>query len=229
MAEVLMKTARHCYDFNHMPSSFTQIHQELADLLPADLRAVCITARYTKGERLFGVGEKPQHMYFISSGEVLLERIGMRGESIVLQRTRYGIVSEASLESSRYHCDAKVIATSQITGVPIQEIKAALANDPAFSGRWIGMLNREVKRLRMQCERLSLHKVQDRLLHFLETEGQKGSYPLNSGLKSLAGELGVSHEALYRCVTDLEKKQLLRREGGYLKALPCAGTHRATP
>ena len=81
----------------------------------------------------------------------------------------------------------------------------------------------------MQCERLSLHKVQDRLLHFLETEGQTGSYPLKSGLKSLAGELSVSHEALYRCVTDLAKKQLLRRESGYLKALPCAGAHRATP
>jgi CRP/FNR family transcriptional regulator, dissimilatory nitrate respiration regulator len=81
----------------------------------------------------------------------------------------------------------------------------------------------------MPCERLSLHKVQDRLLHVLETQGQKGSHPLSPGLKSLAGELGVSHEALYRCVTELEKKELLRREGGYLKALPCAGAHRATP
>jgi DNA-binding MarR family transcriptional regulator len=79
------------------------------------------------------------------------------------------------------------------------------------------MLNREVKRLRLQCERLSLHKVQDRLLHFLETEGQQGKYPLDSGLKSLAGELGVTHEALYRCVSDLEKKELLRREGGYMQ------------
>lgn len=80
----------------------------------------------------------------------------------------------------------------------------------------VAMPNREVKRLRLQCERLSLHRVQDRLLHLLETEGQQGKYPLRSGLKSLARELGVTHEALYRCVSDMEKKELLRRDSGYL-------------
>lgn len=214
-----MKTVRDRYDHNHMDPSFTQIHQELAELLPADLLAACVTSSYVKGERLFSAGEKPHYMFFISSGEVLLERMGMHGESIVLQRTRYGIVSEASLQSARYHCDAKVMAPSEITGVPIREIEAALKCDSAFSSRWIGMLNREVKRLRLQCERLSLHKVQDRLLHFFETEGQQGQYSLGSGLKSLAAELGVTHEALYRCVSDMEKKELLKREDGYLKTL----------
>ncbi|MDD5334275.1 MAG: Crp/Fnr family transcriptional regulator [Rhodoferax sp.] len=219
MAQVLMHTVRHRYDRNHMAASFTQLHQELAELLPADLRAACVTSRYAKGEQLFSAGQKPTYMFFISSGEVLLERLSRQGEAIVLQRTRHGIVSEASLQSARYHCDAKVIASSEITGVPIHRIAAALASDPAFSSRWIGMLNREVKRLRLQCERLSLHKVQDRLLHFLETEGQQGKYPLSSGLKSLAGELGVTHEALYRCVSDLEKKGILRRGDGYLITL----------
>lgn len=222
MAQVLMHTVWYRYDRNHMAASFTQLHQELAELLPADLRAACVTSSYAKGEHLFSAGQKPYYMFFISSGEVLLERLGRQGESVVLQRTRYGIVSEASLQSARYHCHAKVMAPSQITGVPIHRITAALASDPAFSSRWIGMLNREVRRLRLQCERLSLHKVQDRLLHFLETEGQQGKYPLNSGLKTLAGELGVTHEALYRCVADLEKKGLLQRRGGYLTAGPVA-------
>jgi DNA-binding IclR family transcriptional regulator len=84
------------------------------------------------------------------------------------------------------------------------------------------MLSREVRRLRMQCERLSLHKVQDRRLHLLETEGKDGQYPLGSGLKSLAGELGVTHEALYRCVASMEKQGILRREDGRL-SLPLEG------
>jgi DNA-binding MarR family transcriptional regulator len=85
--------------------------------------------------------------------------------------------------------------------------------DPAFASRWVGMLNREVKRLRLQCERLSLNRVQDRLQHLLETEGQNGRYHLGSGLKSLADELGVTHGALYRCVADMEKKQLIKARG----------------
>lgn len=213
----MVESALRRYDPNHMSTAFTQIHQDLAELLPQSLRTVCVTSSYAKGACLFAAGQKPRYMFFISSGEVLLERIGIQGESIVLQRTRYGIVSEASLQSSRYHCNAKVVVRSEITGIPIQAIATALTSDHAFSNRWIGMLNREVKRLRLQCERLSLHRVQDRLLHFLETDGSQGKYPLSSGLKSLAAELGVTHEALYRCVADMESRKVLQRQEGFLK------------
>jgi CRP-like cAMP-binding protein len=199
-----------------MSQTLPSIHKELGQLLPASLHAFCLTAEQAKGFRLFATGEKPVHMFFVASGEVVLERLGLHGESVILQRTRYGFVGEASLQSARYHCDGKVTAASEIVQVPIREIRAALESEPAFATRWIGMLNQEVKRLRMQCERLSLHKVQDRLLHLLETEGKNGTYPLGAGLKSLAGELGVTHEALYRCVSDMEKKKLLRRDSGQL-------------
>ena len=216
MTIVLMKALRHRYDQDHMTLPFTQIHQELAALLPTALHASCVSASYARGDRLFSAGEKPKYMFFIGSGEVLLERMGMQGAPIVLQRTRSGIISEASLRSERYHCDANVVVPSEITGVPIVQVNSALNSDPAFSNRWIAMLNREVKRLRLQCERLSLHRVADRLMHFLETEGQQGRYALGSGLKSLAGELGVTHEALYRCVSDLVRKGLLTKTGNVL-------------
>ena len=201
------------YDQSHMKQEFTQIHKELTELLPAGLLSFCTTSVHAKGERLFATGAKPTNMYFIGSGEVVLERAGAQGGLVVLQRTRHGFIGEASLQSARYHCDAKVIVRSDITQVPIREVRAAINSDPAFASRWISMLNNEVKRLRLQCERLSLNKVQDRLMHLLETEGQQGRFPIGAGLKSLAGELGVTHEALYRCVSDLEKMGILRRDG----------------
>jgi CRP-like cAMP-binding protein len=214
-----MKSTMEGYDQNHMTSSVSPIQPELRELLPPRLHDLCVTSAYAKGDRLFETGKKPAHMFFIASGEVILERLGVHGESVILQRTRHGFVGEASLQSARYHCDGKVVANSDITRVPIQDIRSAMESDPAFATRWIGMLNREVKRLRLQCERLSIHKVQDRLIHLLETEGQQGKYPLGSGLKSLARELGVTHEALYRCVSDMEKRNLLRRNMGYLSLL----------
>lgn len=195
-----------------MNQEFTQIHKELTELLPAGLLSFCATSVHEKGERLFATGAKPANMYFIGSGEVVLERACAQGGLVVLQRTRHGFIGEASLQSARYHCDAKVIVRSDITQVPIREVRAAINSDPAFASRWIGMLNNEVKRLRLQCERLSLNKVQDRLMHLLETEGQQGRFPIGAGLKSLAGELGVTHEALYRTVSGLEKKGALKRD-----------------
>src|SRR5450830_1818595 len=104
-----------------MKPAFTQIPQELADLLPAGLHAFCMTSTHGKDERLFVTGEKPVYMFFIASGEAVLERLGIQGESVILQRTRHGFMGEASLQSARYHCDGKVIAPAEITQVPIRE------------------------------------------------------------------------------------------------------------
>jgi DNA-binding MarR family transcriptional regulator len=73
------------------------------------------------------------------------------------------------------------------------------------------MLNQEVRRLRLQCERLSLKGVQARVLHWLETEGTDGCCAVTAGYKSLAAELGVSHEALYRALADMSEAGLVIR------------------
>jgi CRP-like cAMP-binding protein len=120
-------------------------------------------------------------------------------------------VSEASLKSTKYHCHGQVVTNAKIVQIPIRPVRDAMDSDPAFAGRWIGMLNQEVKRLRLQCERLSLNKVQDRFVHLLETEGNEGCFPIGAGIKSLAAELGVTHEALYRCIYAMEKQGRLKR------------------
>jgi CRP/FNR family transcriptional regulator, dissimilatory nitrate respiration regulator len=62
--------------------------------------------------------------------------------------------------------------------------------------------------------------VKDRVLHLIHTEGKNGSYPVNAGLKSLASELGVTHEALYRTLAALEKSKDIKREEGFLSVHP---------
>jgi CRP/FNR family transcriptional regulator, dissimilatory nitrate respiration regulator len=190
---------------------------ELDDLLPPRLHAKCAIVGCAKGTRLFEAGRRPVSMFYVGRGEVTLERPGIDGNPIILQRTRHGFVGEASLQSARYHCDAIAVADSEVTKIPVRELRDAMEADPAFSIRWIAMLNREVKRLRLQCERLTLKTVEARLLHLLETEGDAAGYPLGAGLKSIAREIGVTHEALYRCVADLERRRVLHRTGERLR------------
>jgi len=158
-------------------------------------------------------------MFFVLHGEVTLERLSQQGDPVVLQRTRHGFVSEASLQSPKYHCDARVVAHSEIIRIPLSVLADSLDMDPAFAGRWISMLNQEVKRLRLQCERLSMKSVKDRILHLIYTEGKNGKYQVNTGLKSLAGELGVTHEALYRTLATLEKSRKIMRKDGFIELL----------
>ena len=148
-----------------------------------------------------------------------MQRPGVQGANLVLQRVRQGFVAEASLQSPSYHCDAVVTSSGDLFAMPIATLRQAVLADPAFAMRWIAMLNQELKRLRSQCERLSLRGVADRLLHLIGSEGKRGSLPLNAGLKSVAAELGVSHEALYRTVSELERQGVLRRAGGQLQVM----------
>ena len=94
-----MSPAQPCqaYDFNHMVPRHQPLPVELQSLLPATLHGLCEQRRYERGALLFETGRRPGSMFFISDGEVTLQRIGEDGEIVVLQRTRHGLVGEASL------------------------------------------------------------------------------------------------------------------------------------
>lgn len=193
---------------------------ELRSLLPDVLHRQCEVRLFERDQRLFETGRRPVWMHFVSTGEVVLQRIGEDGELAVLQRTRHGFVGEASLHAERYHCDAVVVADAQVTRVPRPALQEALRTDAGFGLRWIGMLNQEVRRLRQQCERLSLKTVEARLLHLLRSEGAAAAPAPIGGLKALARELGVTHEALYRCVALLEQRGIVTRHQGRLHIHP---------
>jgi CRP-like cAMP-binding protein len=203
-------------------AAIDELPGELRALLPAALQERCQLLVFERGSRLFEAGRRPSFMHYADDGEVALHRLGEDGEVVVLQRVQRGFVGEASLEAERYHCDAVVLATARVARMPLQALQQALKSDTAFAMRWIAMLNREMRRLRQQCERLSLNTVQARLLHLVRTEGGAAGLPLGAGLKSLAREIGVSHEALYRCVAALERRGIVTRTGSpaHLQLVP---------
>jgi CRP-like cAMP-binding protein len=189
----------------------TILPKALQELLPLELQEVAGGALLRKGEHLFSLGAAPQWMFYVLAGEVSLERTGAHGEHVIVQRCRQGFVSEASLMVEAYHCDAIALEETHVIRLPVQAMRSALLQDPSFSRRWMLTLNSEIMRLRTQCERLSLHSVEERLVHLIQTEGHEGRYSIHTGVKTLAAQLGVSHEALYRTVTDMKKQGKLDR------------------
>jgi len=183
----------------------------LTQLLPTSLHGLCEAEDIPIGTALFLTSDQPHWMFFVSAGEVVLERHGVDGQHACLQRCQSGFVGEASLTSSRYHCDGRTTLDTQVTKVPIKALRQALKTDAAFAERWIAMLSREVRQLRLQNERLSLPKVQDRLLHLIETEGTDGSYTLTCSVKLLAKQLAVTHESLYRSLNQLAHAKKITR------------------
>ena len=186
------------------------------DLLPKELLEQCHTHHFEKGDYLFHHGKKPEYMFFIVSGEAVLTRISNHGEPTILQRCKGGFISEASLLVDAYHCDAIATHNGQAITLPIKSLRDSLA-DGNFSIKWVRLLSKEIMRLRTQSERLGLKDIRSKLIHLIEDEGKNGVLTLQSDLKSMASEIGVTHEALYRAIATLEKEGLLEKHSDSLE------------
>ncbi len=178
--------------------------------LPAVLRKAATRSVMTRGECIFRTGAEVNEMHYVLSGEVRMLRRGRSGTEIILQRTRRGFVAEASLDSGHYHCDAMVAESGDLLRFPVRAFRKALARDAAFRTAWIAHLAQEVRRLRVQCERLNLRSARERIIHYIESEGAGGAVVLTQTKKAWATEIGMSHESLYRTLRRLREQGVLR-------------------
>jgi CRP-like cAMP-binding protein len=184
--------------------------------LPPQLRVKGRLMRMAEGERLFDIGSRPRAMYLVLAGEVHLLRHTRAGGRVVLQRSRAGFVAEASLDQAAYHCDAVAMAPSDVFAIPLGAFRSALDN-AAFRQLWIALLARELRRLRAQNERSNLRSAEERIVHYVECEGESGGISLSGTRKEWAAELGLSHEALYRALARMTAKGLITADGARIQ------------
>lgn len=187
-------------------------HPALAHM-PGALRQAAKRTELKQGEPVFRAGESASTVLYLLSGELRLVRRSREGTEIVLQRTRGGFFAEASMEAGRYHCDAVAGEAGELLRFPTRAFRDALAHDATFRNAWVAHLAREVRRLRTQCERLSLNGAAERILHYIESEGTDGTVVLTQTKKTWAAELGLTHEALYRALRRMQEQGAIRVDG----------------
>jgi CRP-like cAMP-binding protein len=174
------------------------------EVIPPGLRAVADHVEFEVGQMLFRAGDRLKGVYCIIRGEVRLIRRARNGAEIVLQRSRGGFFAEASIGTGSYHCDAIAAETSTVLRFPATAFRAALVTNVKFRDAWIDHLAHEVLKLRAQCERLALKSAAQRIVHYIESEGTDGTVTLTESRKAWAAELGLTHEALYRMLRQLQ-------------------------
>ena len=177
--------------------------------MPERVRRSTYTLTVPKSAQLFARGDRPSAMYFVVSGEVHLVRSSLTGAEVVLQRAQAGFLAEASLDQTRYHCDAVAVRASKLLTTPRKAFRDALA-DAGFGKVWMAHLAGELRRVRAQTERMALKTAEARILHYVEAEGRDGTIILRRSKKEWANELGLTHEALYRALARMERSGLIR-------------------
>ena len=148
------------------------------------------------GQTLFRVGDRPKLLHFVVSGRVALARMLEDGTELTLHSATSGdVLAEASAYTQTYHCYARAIVASQTRAVDLTEFRAAVDRQPRIAAAWAADLARAVQQARFRIEVRSLRTVRARLDAWL-SEGH--AWPPSSPLQDIAGEIGVTREALYR-------------------------------
>ncbi len=153
--------------------------------------------RLHQGAYLFHQGAAVRAIFVIEEGLVELTRHHRDGASIVVQRaTSRTILAEASVYSATYHCDAVVESPSRVFALSKAAFLEHLRDDVAFANLWAAHLAREVQSARYRSEILTRKTVAERLDGWLAWRGNE--LPPKGRWKGIAGQIGVSPEALYR-------------------------------
>jgi CRP-like cAMP-binding protein len=186
---------------------------------PAALRQRATLVSYRPGETVFRAGSPSQSIFFVESGAVRLVRYGRAGEEVVLHDAWAGeFFAEASLDSTKYHCDAVASEPSELLQVPAAAIRELLDADKEFAREWIALLARQLRAVRTRVERLCLKGAAERVRHLLVSEGRgpRSEVVLRGTLKELARQLGLTHEVLYRTLAAMERDGVIQRKGSVL-------------
>ena len=169
-----------------------------------------------RNEVLFRQGDKVTAIYFVETGRLRLERRTFDGRVLILGTTPAGeFFVEAALFSDAYHCDAAATEPSEVRVYPKAAVLNALRADPASAMSFLALMARQVMGLRQRLELMKVRSAKERVLLYLEFHaGPDGrTVNLRSQLQDVAGELGLTREALYRTLASLERAKAIERAG----------------
>jgi len=151
---------------------------------------------FRAGAAVFRIGNLVRSVHIIRGGRIHLIRYQADGTSLILQRAEEGsVLAEASLYSSRYHCDGIAETDSVTWAMPRDELRKHLQDNPALTEAWLQHLAHEVQTARLHAEILSLKTVAARLDTWIAWHG---AFPEKGRWITIAQQIGVSPEALYR-------------------------------
>ncbi len=182
--------------------------------VPASVRDLAARRRVEAGGSIFRVGTPARHVYFLVSGRVALNRFGPSGEEVAIHVAGPGeFFAEASLHAERYHCTAVALDDSDVAAIASADLRARIQSDPQFAMVWLESVASQLRQVRARVERLSIKSAAERVRHLLLTEGRgkTPTYTLRGTARELAGQLGLTHEALYRVLAAMQKEGTIAR------------------
>lgn len=169
------------------------------------------------GETLFASGDESRGFFEVCTGRIRLARFSAGGRETVLFSAGPGDrFAEASLFADRYHCDAVALTDAVVACFPKAAVLAHLNADASAHLDLTADLARQVITLRARLTLRDIRSARERVLAFLSAEaGLDGrTVEIDASLKDVAASIGLSPEAFYRTLAQLDAQGSIQRAPG---------------
>lgn len=190
------------------------------DWLPASIQGSGIERTLAAGQMLYGQGDAAVGLYEVVSGKVRQMRIDPEGRDVVVGIACPGdVIAEGALFSSVHDCAATALTKAVVRLYRKAPLLLELERNPRTGLAFMAMLVGQILNLRIRLERRSIQSARDRVLHYLtaNAEGTERTVALPSTVKDLAAELGLTHEALYRTLSEMSASGEIARLSGKIR------------
>tara|TARA_B110000503_G_C6987374_1_gene345849 strand:- start:163 stop:744 length:582 start_codon:yes stop_codon:yes gene_type:complete len=179
-------------------------------LKPTSLR------KLSKGGTLFTVGGNVQSFFSLETGKIRMSRYLNDGNKITFYVVTSGqLFAEASLFSDAYHCEAVAEEASTVSVYSKSEFLEALRGSEAGTFKFMELLAKQIQKQRAHLELMHIKSATGRVLAYIHSKMNSTDTELNipSTWKTVAEEINLTHEAVYRALALLEHNGAISRDG----------------
>ncbi|OAN45217.1 Crp/Fnr family transcriptional regulator [Magnetospirillum moscoviense] len=163
--------------------------------------------RLSAGQTLFSAGQAPEALYRVDKGGIRLVRDGA-----CLHLARAGaLFGESGLFAQVWDCTAIAENAATVTAFPRHGLLLVLKAHPDLAVGFAAWMAARLDQARSDAEILRLKGADQRILAAIALAG--GRLELDCPLLAWAGQLGLTHEALYRTVKRLVAQGRIDRIG----------------
>lgn len=192
----------------------------IPDSLPSALQLAATKRDLITGQVLFHRRDEAQSVFVIQTGRLRLVRYTSEGKLVILQVVRAGeSFAESALFSDLYGCDAVAETPSRVIVYPKQLLLTVLRSQPGLAESFINRLALKNQSLKDRLELQSIRSARERVLQYLLYTLQTGETIVNFDrpIKDIAAELGLTPEALYRTLAQMEREGIITRSQRQIK------------
>ena len=175
-----------------------------------------------EGDVLFWQGSAIDYVYFVQSGEIRSERYLMEGRELVFFKAKKGnILCEESLYFDKYLYTGVASENTTVVAIPHDVFRQVSADNQEFTKQIIRCMSRRYEESLMSREILMIKSAEHRLLAWLNylMPTDDLSIDFSKKMGTIASEIGLTRESIYRAFKKLENNGKIKRNQGLISII----------